>query len=76
MIAYFVWVCRDQPSQAKILDKWYQEVLEEFRATKVTSASEDFAFNGHSAEIIKVEKTGGFSRNGPDRSNFTVVIFF
>jgi hypothetical protein len=75
LLAYFLWVCHDHNSDAKTLEIWFQEVLKEFRATEITSASKDFAFHGQSAEVVKVEKTGGVGRSGPDRSNFTVVIF-
>jgi hypothetical protein len=57
------------------LERWFQEVLLEFRAFKVDGASHQHSFDGASSQVLRTERSGGRSKHGFDRSVFTVTIY-
>lgn len=57
------------------VNKWADEAISELRNCHINSNIPTLRFVGATANIVKIERTGGFSRVGADRKTLTVAIF-
>lgn len=76
LLAVLLWApSRNQPRRDELLEGWYREGLQEFRAFKVSASLERFAFDGATAAILKTERYCPCRDGAIFRDEFTVVFF-